>query len=104
MGKVAGDIADFTILTAEDPRGETVLNINRQIAQGLQEAGREEKKDYLSIEDRTKAIKHAIKIAKPGDTIVITGKGHEKSMNLDGKEEIPWSDQMTVKNILNGEA
>ncbi len=101
MGKVAGTLADYVVLTAEDPRGENIININRQIAMGLAEIDKHEKKDYIGIIDRREAIKHAIQIARPGDTVVITGKGHEKSMNIDGKTEIPWSDQMVVKEILN---
>lgn len=103
MGKVAGTLADIVVLTAEDPRGENVVNINRQIAMGLQEAGKIENKDYFSIVDRKEAIDYAIKNAQPGDTVIITGKGHEKSMNLDGVTEIPWSDQMIVKELLNGD-
>lgn len=100
MGRIAGNLADLVILTAEDPRGENIININRQIAVGLAEVGKIEEKDYFSITDRRKAIARAMKLAKPGDTVVITGKGHEKSMNIDGVNEIPWSDQMVVKELI----
>jgi len=43
------------------------------------------------------------KLAKKGDTVGIFGKGHEKSMNLDGKNEIPWSDKEAVEKVLNGQ-
>ena len=57
--------------------------------------------DYMSIENRAEAISAAIAMAKKGDTVVITGKGHEKSMNLDGENEIPWSDQVITNELLN---
>lgn len=101
MGEAAGQFADLTFLTAEDPRGESVAEINKQIAQGLIKKGKLEGKHYFSIEDRRQAIDKAINIAKAGDTVIISGKGHEKSMNLDGKSEIPWSDIDVVNEILN---
>ena len=101
MGEAAGQFADLTFLTAEDPRGESVAEINKQIAQGLMQKGKLEGKHYFSIEDRREAIDKAIDIAKAGDTVIISGKGHEKSMNLDGKSEIPWSDIDVVNEILN---
>ena len=101
MGEAAGNGADFVILTAEDPRGESVQNISRQIAVGLQQAGKEEEKDYTIVEDRRAAIKKALKMAKPGDSVIISGKGHEKSLNLDGENEIDWSDQLVVKELLH---
>lgn len=100
MGNAAGEFADLIYLTAEDPRGETIENINRQIAIGLQQTGKKENEQYFSIPDRREAIKTAISNAKEGDTIIISGKGHEKSMNIDGIGELPWSDQEVVKEIL----
>lgn len=103
MGKIAGEHDDIIILTAEDPRNEAIADINSQIklgiagfdylnSEGLDEV--ENKKALFEIPDRKKAIEFAVRIAKKGDTIVATGKGHEQSMNL-GHGEIPWSDQET---------
>lgn len=100
MGQAAGEYADRVYLTSEDPRGETVENINRQIGIGLNGQGKQEGVDYFSIPDRREAITKAISDAKEGDTVIISGKGHEKSMNLDGINELPWSDQEVVKEIL----
>lgn len=100
MGKIAGKFADKIILTAEDPRGEDVSQINRQIAEGFKKFNRKINKDYFNIPDRKEAIAKGISLAKPGDLVLITGKGHEKSMNLDGKNEIPWSDQEIVRKFL----
>ncbi len=95
MGEIAGRLADYVVITAEDPRGE-LKSINQQIIAGVKN-----RKNLFVINDRQKAINFAInKLAKKGDLVGIFGKGHEKSMNLDGKQEISWSDQEAVKKAL----
>lgn len=94
MGNASSKYADVIILTAEDPRGENVQVINTHIIAGFQKDV-----ELYSIVNRKEAIKKALSIAKKGDTILITGKGHEKSMNIDGKET-PWSDKEAVFEIL----
>lgn len=102
MGQIAGRLADISIITAEDPRGE-LKKINKQIVSGVTKAGGIIEKNLFVVEDRKDAINFAInRIAKAGDTIGIFGKGHEASMNIDGKKEIPWSDINAAKEILNG--
>ena len=95
MGRIAGKLADYVIVTAVDPRGQLEV-INKQIIKDL-------KKNYFVIDDRQEAINFAInKLAKKRDTVGIFGKGHESSMNLDGKHEIPWSDREAVEKALHG--
>ncbi len=102
MGQIAGRLADISIITAEDPRGELEI-ISQQIVQGIKKAGGVMDKNIFVLEDRGEAIDFAInRIAKAGDTVGIFGKGHERAMNLDGRSEIPWSDSETVKKALNG--
>ncbi len=96
MGKVAGDLSDIVILTAEDPRTEKVEDIIKEIKSGITN----NKVEVLEISDRKAAIKKAVELAKIGDIIGIFGKGHEKSMNLDGVHEIPWSDQDIVREYI----
>lgn len=96
MGKVAGELSDIVVLTAEDPRSEKVEDIISEIRKGITT-----NIEVLEIKDRGSAIKKAIDLAKPGDTVGIFGKGHEKSMNLDGKSEIPWSDQKIVREYID---
>lgn len=104
MGEYASKLADIVIITAEDPRTEDVNEINNQIELGIKKNKKMIlNKTYYKINDRKKAIKKALSIAKTNDIVLITGKGHEKSMNLDGIKEIPWSDQDIVKEILNNE-
>lgn len=103
MGGISANLANFTVITSEDPRGYLEV-INRQIIQGAEKMGAKKAINFFVIEDRQKAIDFAInKLAKKGDTIGIFGKGHETSMNLDGKKELPWSDfEAVYKALENG--
>ena len=94
MGKIASQYADIIILTSEDPRSEDPTLIIEDISSGIGE-----KKEIYKITDRTKAIEKAVTLAKKGDLILTTGKGHEKSMNL-GNGEVPWSDKKEILRIL----
>jgi UDP-N-acetylmuramoyl-L-alanyl-D-glutamate--2,6-diaminopimelate ligase len=96
MGEAVSQVADVIILTAEDPRSERVEDIISQIRGGV----RTKKVKIFEIPDREKAIKYAIEIAGRGDVVGVFGKGHEKSMNLDGVHEIPWSDEKIVRKYL----
>jgi len=98
MGKVASEIADILVLTAEDPRGEDINKICRQIAQGFR--NKKQNKDYFIIPDRKKAIKFAIDLAQNSDIVALFGKGHEKSININGKE-IPWNEVNVAKWAVN---
>jgi UDP-N-acetylmuramoyl-L-alanyl-D-glutamate--2,6-diaminopimelate ligase len=100
MGRIAGRLADVTVVTAEDPRTEPLEVISAEIARGLEEAGRRRDKDYFVVNDRGQAIARAInRIARPGDLVIVAGKGHERSMCY-GTEELPWSDQEAVSKAL----
>jgi UDP-N-acetylmuramoyl-L-alanyl-D-glutamate--2,6-diaminopimelate ligase len=99
MGEIAGRLADYTFLTAEDPRTEDVNGIMRQIAAGCQQAGRCEGVDFWCEPNRGKAIAAAINRAQPGDLVIVTGKGHERSMCF-GTTEHPWSDHKAVRTAL----
>lgn len=99
MGRVAAEVADLVIITAEDPRTESVEAICAEIARGCEEAGKREGEGYIIVTDRAQAIERAIELARPGDLIMITGKGHERSMCF-GTTEYPWSDQDAVRQAL----
>jgi UDP-N-acetylmuramoyl-L-alanyl-D-glutamate--2,6-diaminopimelate ligase len=96
MGRIGVEHADLVIFTAEDPRTENVHAIIYQMKQGIDQ-GMEK---VISIANREEAITFAISQASAGDTVIILGKGHEKSMNLDGKSEEPWSDVAVARKIL----
>lgn len=99
MGEIAGRLAERIVVTAEDPRTESLEAINLQIAEGLGRAGRSENEDYVVVNDRADAIALAVKMAQPGDVVLVAGKGHERSMCF-GTTEYPWSDQDAMKKAL----
>jgi len=96
MGEVAGRLADFTVITAEDPRTEHITTIMAEIAAGLRAAGRSEGEGYVPIAERAVAITFAVDMARPGDLVIVTGKGHEQSMCY-GTREYPWDDHEALR-------
>jgi UDP-N-acetylmuramoyl-L-alanyl-D-glutamate--2,6-diaminopimelate ligase len=99
MGEIAGRLADRTVITAEDPRTESLDDIMEQIAVGCRRSGRREGEGFWRIGDRDEAIGWALDTAQAGDLVIITGKGHEQSMCF-GTTEYPWSDQEAVLRHL----
>jgi UDP-N-acetylmuramoyl-L-alanyl-D-glutamate--2,6-diaminopimelate ligase len=100
MGEIAGQLADRIVITAEDPRTEDVEQIMRQIAAGAEKMGRREGSDYWCLGDRGEAIQFAVDMAEAGDLVLVTGKGHERSMCF-GTTEYPWSDHEAVRKALH---
>lgn len=94
MGAISSRLADITILTAEDPRTEDANNIINQIKSGIKN-----NHQVYTQPDRQKAINLAVSLARPGDTVALFGKGHEKSMCF-GKIEYPWSEYQAVKKAV----
>ena len=100
MGEVAGRLADRTVITAEDPRTESLDEIMEQIAVGCRQAGRVEGEGFWRVGDRGEAIARALALSAPGDLVIVTGKGQEPSMCF-GTTEYPWSDQEeTVRRLV----
>lgn len=97
MGKAADENSNIIILTAEDPRSESVDLICADIKSGIK--NKKLGKTLFIINDRAKAIEFAINSAKENDILAMFGKGHEKSMSL-GKIETPWNEYETVKFAL----
>lgn len=97
MGQVSGRLADFTVITAEDPRTEDLDAINRAIAGGVSEFAPPDA--YTIVPDRAAAIQYAVDMARPGDVVAAFGKGHERSMCF-GETEYPWSDQDAMRRAL----
>ena len=99
MGRIAAELADRVVLTAEDPRTESVDAIIAEIAAGAESAGSHEGTGYWRVPDRSEAIAFAFQQAAPGDTVVVTGKGHEPTMCY-GTVERPWSEHAAVETAL----
>jgi UDP-N-acetylmuramoyl-L-alanyl-D-glutamate--2,6-diaminopimelate ligase len=78
QGKAAADHCDIVVITDEDPRGEDRIRIIEQVAAGCE--GKTRGEDLFLIPDRREAIRLAAATAKPGDTVLLLGKGHEGSI------------------------
>ena len=100
MGQVAGQLADFAILTNDNPFGEDPDAIIAEIAHGLREAGRDEGHHFVAIPERREAIAHAFGTAVEGDIVLLAGKGHEQSITL-GETVIPWDDWRVARELLS---
>ncbi len=95
MGEVAGNLADLTIITSDNPRYEEPLSIMADIRAGI---GRTAGK-YMEICDRKEAIRYAITHGQPGDVIVLAGKGHEDYQEIKGKK-YPMDERVLIREIL----
>lgn len=102
LGKIAARYCDGIILTNEDPYDENPQDILDQIENGISQFI-ERSMDWIhKILDRKEAIRAALGLAKPGDAVIITGKGCEPWMCLAGGKKIPWSDKQIALDILMG--
>jgi UDP-N-acetylmuramoyl-L-alanyl-D-glutamate--2,6-diaminopimelate ligase len=99
MAEVSAELADITILTAEDPRTESLDGILTEMAAGAQAKGGVEGQTFWRIPDRGAAIRFAVRLARPGDLVVACGKGHEQSMCF-GEVEYPWDDRTAMHAAL----
>jgi len=112
MPKVAIRKADLTILTAEDPRTESLDAILQDMAEAAVSvggvegkdadnlAGDDEKANFWRVADRPDAIRKALAMAKPGDLVISCGKGHEQSMCF-GATEYPWDDRVAMRVAIS---
>lgn len=99
QGRLAGKYCDEVIVTEEDDRDIDGQEIMNQIAEGAESAGKVREKDLFLVHDRTEAIKFTLGRAKSGDTVLLLGKGHEKTIErADG--EHPWDEIGTTHTIL----
>lgn len=100
QGELAGKYCDEVIVTEEDDRDVDGVEIMKQIAKGAERAGKVQGKDLFLVHDRTEAIKFGVKRAQKGDTVLLLGKGHEKTIErADG--EHPWNEIAEVHNALS---
>ena len=92
LGRVAAELADLSILTADNPDVEPVEFIIAEIA-----AEYTDPNSYVSIPDRKEAIEYAVKIARPGDIVLLAGKGHEDYQLINGRR-LPFSEREILMN------
>ena len=100
MAETSAELADLTILTAEDPRTESLDGILDEMAVGAGSKGGIEHETFWRIPDRGEAIRFALKLARPGDIVLACGKGHEQSMCF-GEREHLWDDRTAMRAALS---
>ncbi len=99
MGRIAGERCRLVVVTDEDPRGEAREDILDAIARGAEAAGRRRGHDLLIIADRRAAMEAAFEAARPGDIVLLAGKGHERAIiGPDGEQ--PWDEAAVATELL----
>ena len=97
MGAIAGRLADYSILTSDNPRNEEPMSIIRSIEEGI----RRTQAPYEIMEDRRAAIAKALDMAQEGDVVILAGKGHETYQEISGVKR-PFDEKQIVRELLSG--
>ncbi|MBQ4581196.1 MAG: UDP-N-acetylmuramoyl-L-alanyl-D-glutamate--2,6-diaminopimelate ligase [Clostridia bacterium] len=95
MGRIGGELADLCILTSDNPRNEDPMAILASVEEGIKETDCE----YIVIENRREAIRHALEIGCDGDVIALCGKGHETYQEICGVKH-PFDEKIVVAELL----
>ena len=95
MGEIAGRLADFSILTSDNPRNEDPFDILASIEDGIRPTGGK----YTVIENRRDAIRYALEIGRAGDVVILAGKGHETYQEIRGEKK-PFDEKAVVRELL----
>ena len=98
MGEVSGKLADFTIITSDNPRFEEPEEIMNDIETGMKKTDG----TYIKIADRKEAIRYAILNGQPGDIIDLAGKGHEDYQEIKGVK-YPMDERVLIREIMEEE-
>lgn len=101
MAEVGMELADCCVLTAEDPRTESLDAILEEMAHGALRRGGVEGETFWRVPDRGRAVAFGCALARPGDVVISCGKGHEQSMCF-GTVEYPWDDRDAMRAALRG--
>jgi UDP-N-acetylmuramoyl-L-alanyl-D-glutamate--2,6-diaminopimelate ligase len=99
MAETSAELADLTVLTAEDPRTESLDEILEEMAAGARSKGGIEGETFWRVPDRGEAIRFALRLARAGDIVLSCGKGHEQSMCFGGREHL-WDDRTAMRAAL----
>lgn len=95
MGEIVGRLADFSILTSDNPRTEDPESILRSIEAGMKKTQGE----YVVIENRREAIRYALEMGREGDVIILAGKGNETYQDIMGVKR-PFDEKVVVRELL----
>ena len=96
MGEIGGRLADYCILTSDNPRNEDPFDILAAIEEGIKRT----KGAYTVIENRREAIRRALQMAQEGDMVVLAGKGHETYQEIKGVKH-PFDEKVVVRELLD---
>jgi len=109
MGSAVAELSDLAVVTSDNPRSEDPDEIITQVVAGIEKGGfrrisagkaKSGEKGYLVESDRAAAIQLAVSFAKPGDLVVVAGKGHETYQQIEGEKQ-PFDDRAEVVKALN---
>ena len=97
MGRSAAQFSDFFVITTDDPLGEDPVEIARDVQSGAE--GKAPGRDFEVVIDRRAAIRRAVELARPGDCVLLAGKGHEHTMQMAGGPE-PWDERAEAEAAI----
>ena len=95
MGRISGTLADFTVITSDNPRFDDPANLARDIEEGIKEVTN----NYVILTDRKEAVEFAIRMAKKDDLVLLAGKGHE-TYQVVGDKKVPFCERKIVEETL----
>ena len=95
MGRISGTLADFTVITSDNPRYDDPEALARDIEKGIKEVTN----NYIILTDRKEAVEYAVRMAKKDDIVVLCGKGHE-TYQVVGDKKVPFSERQIVEDTL----
>jgi UDP-N-acetylmuramoyl-L-alanyl-D-glutamate--2,6-diaminopimelate ligase len=98
MGEIAGKLADLAVVTSDNPRSEPPDSIVAQIVEGVRRSAGPDR--YLVEVDRRAAIRQALGQARPGDVVLIAGKGHEQGQEFENGRKVPFDDRVVAAEEL----
>lgn len=101
MGKIAAKLADYVVVSDDDPYDDDPMQIINDIAEGAEKYGKVKDKDLFLIQDRRRGIYKALKLAKPGDLVFIACKGADQLMMIANNKSIKWDDREVTREELS---
>ena len=99
MGALASRLSDYFLITIDDPIHENPESIAKEIRAGAVAAGATQGRDFDIQLDRRSAVRQLIEMARPGDVVLLAGKGHEQRM-LVGNKKLPWDDAAEARAAI----